>query len=562
MPGLKNGCVSGVLSKSKQIETTMIADKDGQADVVVVGAGSAGAALAARLSENPKLQVMLIEAGRPSQYPWLSIPIGYFKTVGHPEFDWGFETDPEPEMMDRRLPWPRGKGLGGSSLINGMLYLRGHRRDYDEWRRMGNEGWGWDDVLPYFQRAMHAEHPKGSADGQGGPLWISDLPADPLSDAFIDAAGLCGIARTEDFNQGENQGAGYFRMNTRNGVRMSTAKAHLDPARHRKNLRVISDARALRVVTQGLRATGVEILLEGKPVTVRARHEVVLCAGTIQTPQLLQLSGIGPHNLLNRHGIDVVHDLPGVGENLQDHLQVRPSYRCQNVVTLNDIANSKWRSAVEFLRYQTTRQGALRNGVYRAGAFFSAGKDADPTWPNAQIHFGLVSFDRPHQPPHSFPGITFSACILRPYSRGRISITSNDPLQAPRIQAGYLSAEEDRTLAVDLVRRMREIASSQRMSRFVVDEHEPGIAKQSDEEILDWVRRRAGSIFHPVGTCAMGPASAPMSVVDSRLRVHGMEGLRVVDGSIMPRIVSGNTNAPIIMFAERAADLIKEDLQA
>lgn len=539
-----------------------MADNELQADVVVVGAGSAGAVLAARLSEDPKLQVMLIEAGKPSKYPWLSIPIGYFKTVGHPEFDWGFETDPEPEMADRRLPWPRGKGLGGSSLINGMLYLRGHRRDYDEWRRMGNEGWGWDEVLPYFQRAMHAEHPKGSADGQGGPLWISDLPADPLSDAFIEAAGLCGIAKTEDFNQGENQGAGYFRMNTRNGVRMSTGKAYLDPVRSRKNLRVVSDARALNIVTEGQRATGVRILCNGKSRTVKARHEVVLCTGAIQTPQLLQLSGIGPQSLLRRQGIDVVRDLPGVGENLQDHLQVRPSYRCQNVVTLNDIANSKWRSAVEFLRYQTTRQGALRNGVYRAGAFFSAGKDADPNWPNAQIHFGLVSFERPHQPPHPFPGITLSACILRPHSRGRISITSNDPLQAPSIQAGYLTTEEDRTLAVDLVRRMREIASAQPMSRFVVEEHEPGIAKQSDAEILDWVRRRAGSIFHPVGTCAMGSASDPMSVVDSRLRVHGLDGLRVVDGSIMPRIVSGNTNAPIIMLAERAADLIQEDLKA
>lgn len=539
----------------------MMTDHDWQADVVVVGAGSAGATLAARLSEDPTLQVMLIEAGKPSRYPWLNIPIGYFKTVGHPQFDWGFQTDPEPEMADRRLPWPRGKGLGGSSLINGMLYLRGHRRDYDQWRAMGNEGWGWQDVLPYFQRSMHAEQTKGAADGQGGPLWISDLPTDPLSDAFIEAAGLCGMARTHDFNQGDNQGAGYFRMNTRNGVRMSTGKAYLDPARSRKNLRVISGAQALQILTQGQRATGLKILCDGKPQTVRARHEVVLCAGAIQTPQLLQLSGIGPAHLLGRHGVDVVHDLPGVGENLQDHLQVRPAYRCQNVVTLNDIANSTWRSALEFLRYQTTRQGALRNGVYRAGAFFSAGQDADPHWPNAQIHFGLVSFERPHQPPHPFPGVTLSACILRPHSRGRIAITSNDPLQSPSIQAGYLSHQQDRTLAVALVRKMRDIASAQPLSRFVVEEHEPGSALQSDAEILEWVRRRAGSIFHPVGTCAMGPASDPMAVVDARLRVHGLRGLRVVDGSIMPRIVSGNTNAPIIMLAERAADLIQEDLK-
>lgn len=539
----------------------MTADNDWQADVIVVGAGSAGAALAARLSEDPALQVMLIEAGKPSRYPWLSIPIGYFKTVGHPEFDWGFQTDAEPEMADRRLPWPRGKGLGGSSLINGMLYLRGHRQDYEQWSAMGNAGWGWEEVLPYFQRAMHAEKPKGDADGQGGPLWISDLPADPLSDAFIEAAGACGIARTRDFNQGDNQGAGYFRMNTRNGVRMSTGRAYLEPARHRKNLRVISGARALQVLTDGRRATGLKIECNGNSRTVFAHHEVVLCTGAIQTPQLLQLSGIGCATLLERHGIGTVRDLPGVGENLQDHLQVRPAYRCQNVVTLNDIANSKWRSAVEFLRYQTTRQGALRNGVYRAGAFFSAGKGADPNWPNAQIHFGLVSFDRPHQPPHPFPGITLSACILRPHSRGRIAINSADPLMAPSIQAGYLSCEEDRVLAVELVRKMRDIAQAQPLARFIVEEHEPGSGQQSDAEILSWVRRRAGSIFHPVGTCAMGPASDPMAVVDARLRVHGIEGLRVVDGSIMPRIVSGNTNAPIIMLAERAADLIKEDLK-
>lgn len=540
----------------------MVIDPNWQADVVVVGAGSAGAVLAARLSENPKLQVMLIEAGKPSRYPWLSIPIGYFKTVGHPKFDWGFQTDPDPEMADRQLPWPRGKGMGGSSLINGMLYLRGHRKDYEQWSALGNEGWSWDQVLPYFQRAMHAEHPKGDADGQGGPLWISDLPTDPLSDAFIEAAGACGIERTRDFNQGDNRGAGYFRMNTRNGVRMSTGKAYLEPARHRPNLRVVSGALALQVLTDGRRATGVKIDCNGNLRNVYARHEVVLCSGAIQTPQLLQLSGIGPSDLLGRHGIAVVQDLPGVGENLQDHLQVRPAYRCQNVVTLNDIANSTWRSAVEFLRYQITRQGSLRNGVYRAGAFFSAGQDADPDWPNAQIHFGLVSFDRPHQPPHPFPGVTLSACILRPHSRGRIAINSADPLQAPSIRAGYLSAEEDRKLAVDLVRKMREIAQAEPLSRFVVEEHEPGHAQQSDTEILDWVRRRAGSIFHPVGTCAMGPATDPMAVVDARLRVHGCAGLRVVDGSVMPRIVSGNTNAPIIMLAERAADLIKEELHA
>ncbi len=531
------------------------------ADVVVVGAGSAGAALAARLSEDPHLQVLLIEAGKPSRYPWLDIPIGYFKTVGHPEFDWRFQTEPAPEMAGRQLPWPRGRGLGGSSLINGMLYVRGHRKDYDQWADLGNENWGWDAVLPYFQRAMHAERPKGAADGQGGPLWTSDLPRDVLSDAFIDAAGQCGIGRTADFNQGDNSGAGYFRMNTRNGVRMSTGRAYLAPARRRPNLQVLSGARALQLVTQGQRVTGVKIAYEGQLQTVQARQEVVLCAGAIQSPQLLQLSGIGPSALLARHGITVAQDLPGVGENLQDHLQVRPAYRCQGVRTLNDIAASKWRSAVEFLRYQLTRQGALRNGVYRAGAFFSSSYNEDPQWPDVQIHFGLVSFDRPHQPPHPFPGITLSACILRPQSRGSIAITGTDPLQAPGIKAGYLSQEADRKLAVDMVRKMRDIARAEPLRRFIVEEHEPGGAQQSDAQILDWVRRRAGSIFHPVGTCAMGPANDPMAVVDARFCVHGMQGLRVVDGSIMPRIVSGNTNAAIIMLAERAAEWIRHDLR-
>ena len=530
-------------------------------DIVIVGAGSAGCTLAARLSEDPNLQVTLIEAGTPSKYPWLSIPIGYFKTVGNPAHDWQFETEPEAGMADRRLPWPRGKGPGGSSLINGMLYLRGHQQDYDRWQALGNPGWSWADVLPYFQRAMNTDRPH-PGDGQGGPLWVSEVPHDPLSDAFVAAAAQCGIARTGDFNGGDNSGAGYFRMNTRHGQRMSTERAYLRRAMQRPNLQVISGAQVTRILMQGTRAQGVSWLQNGHSHSLHARHEVVLCAGAIQSPQLLQLSGIGPSTLLGKHQIAPVVDLPGVGENLQDHLQVRPSFRCEGVETLNDVANSRWRSARDFLRYQLTRTGPLATGVYRAGAFLSLDNEQQPHWPNVQIHFGLVSFDRPHQPPHPFPGITLSACILRPESRGRIQLRSADPLAAPEIQANYLSTENDQRLAVQMVRKMREIASQSPLSDIIVQEHEPGETSQSDADLLDWVRRRAGSIFHPVGTCAMGPASDPMAVVDARLRVHGVQGLRVVDGAVMPRIVSGNTNAPIIMLAEKAADLIRADLRA
>jgi choline dehydrogenase len=533
-----------------------------EADVVVVGAGSAGCALAARLSEDPGLSVLLIEAGQPSKDPWLGIPIGYFKTVGRPRFDWCFETEEEPAMGGRKLPWPRGKGLGGSSLINGMLYLRGHRRDYDQWQAMGNEGWSWNDVLPYFQRSMHGERHRPGSDGRGGPLWVSDLPRDVLSDAFIDACARTGVPATDDFNGGDNTGAGYFRMTVRRGRRMSTGHAYLRPAMARPNLKVLSGAQALGLELQGLRATGVHVMVQGLRQLVRARHEVILCAGAIQSPQLLMLSGLGPAQALQPHGLRVALDLPGVGQNLQDHLQVRPSFRCQGVETLNDIAHSRWRSARDFLRYVTTRTGSLATGVYRAGAFFSLDDPAHADWPNIQIHFGLVSFDRPHQPPHPFPGITLSACLLRPESRGHIALRDANPLSAPRIHANYLQHESDQRLAVAAVRRMRDIAAAQPLARYVVQANEPGAALQSDEDILTWVRQRSGSIFHPVGTCRMGPDSDASAVLDPRLRVRGVQGLRVVDGAAMPLVVSGNTNAPIVMMAEKAADMVRADLRS
>jgi choline dehydrogenase len=523
-----------------------------ETDILIVGAGSAGCVLAARLSEDPSLQVTLVEAGGDGRNRWVDIPIGYFKTVGDPRFDWRYETEPADSMAGRRLPWPRGKGLGGTSLINGMLYLRGHRCDYDQWAALGNPGWEWDAVLPAFLRAQHRARAAGPTDGRGGPLVVSDLPRDPLSDAFVDSARAAGIETTADFNTGDNSGAGYFQMTTHQGVRMSTARAYLMPARGRRNLTVLTGLHATRVRLEGERAAGIEAVdADGHAVSIDARREVVLCAGALQSPQLLMLSGIGDGAQLQAAGIPLRHHLPGVGRNLQDHLQVRPSFRCRGVVTLNDIARTPWRRVAEFLRYVTTRGGALNAGVYRAGAFLTLGKDAG--WPDVQIHFGLVSFDRPHQPPHPFPGITLSACLLRPHSRGRIELAGPDPLAAPRIHHGYLEDARDQALAVAAVRKMRDIAARPPLARHIERAHEPDADLDSDEALLDWVRRRAGSIFHPVGTCAMGPASDPLAVLDAQLRVRGVQGLRVVDGSAMPRIVSGNTNAPIIMMAERAA---------
>ncbi len=534
--------------------------QDIETDVLIIGAGSAGCVLAGRLSADTQLDVKLTEAGQPSSYPWLDIPIGYFKTVGNPAFDWRFETEAEADMAQRRLPWPRGKGPGGTSLINGMLYLRGHQADYDQWAALGLPGWEWRQVLPVFQRAMHRAEAPGPADGVGGPLWVSNIPRDVLSDAFIEAAGQCGIAPVTDFNTGDNAGAAYFQMTTRRGRRMSAARAYLDPARHRPNLKLLCGLHAARVLIEQGRAVGAEFVQNGARRVIRARHQVIVCAGAIQSPQLLQLSGIGDPALLARHGIAVQVPLAGVGQNLQDHVQVRPSFRCQGVETLNDIANSHWRSAREFVRYAFTRTGALRNGVYRAGAFFKLAPDA--AWPDVQIHFGLVSFDRPHQPPHPFPGITLSACLLRPHSRGSIEIASTDPLAAPLIRARYLSALADQRLAVAMVRKMRDIARAAPLASFISAAHEPAGEVESDADLLAWVRQRAGSIFHPVGTCAMGPDGDALAVLDHRFKVRGVAGLRVVDASAMPRIVSGNTNAPVMMMAERAAEWLRAELQA
>ncbi|MCF5724124.1 GMC family oxidoreductase [Pseudomonas syringae] len=534
-----------------------LTQSDQTADFIVVGAGSAGCTLAARLSEDPNTQVLLLEAGGFSRDPWLNIPIGYAKTVGNPKHDWGFMSEPEPALNDRPIPCPRGLGVGGSSLINGMLYVRGHQRDYDQWEAQGCEGWGWDSMLKYFEKSMHYSSANLATSTSPNPLWITDLPKDKVSDAFVASAARVGITPTNDFNAGNNFGAGYYRMNVRSGKRMSGYTAYLKPIANRKNLRILTECTAAHVVFEGTKAVGVEILAENETKTLRARREVILAAGAIQSPAILQRSGVGPAALLESLGIPVLVDSAGVGANLQDHLQIRLTYECQGIKTLNELSHSSLLGAIEGVRYTLFRTGALATAVHRAGAFFNV--LSQPDWPDTQIHMALLSFDRRKEPLHSFPGITLSGCNLRPSSRGHVSIASRDPKRPPLIKFNYLETSQDKEHAIAMVRKIRTIAANEPLASLIKREHAPSLERESDEEIFNWIKQTASSIFHPVGTCSMANTKDSPAVLDSRLKVNGVNSLRVVDGSVMPELVSGNTNAPIIAIAEKAADLIRED---
>jgi choline dehydrogenase-like flavoprotein len=531
----------------------------GTYDYVIVGAGSAGCVLANRLSEDPETRVLLLEAGGNDNYHWVHIPVGYLYCIGNPRTDWGFRTAPIAGLGGRELLYPRGKILGGCSSINGMLYLRGQAADYDGWRQMGLPGWGWQDVLPYFKKSEDYYSGADDMHGAGGEWRVEEPRVSwEILDAWKAAAMAAGIPETADFNRGDNFGVSYFKVNQRAGWRWSTAKGFLRPARTRPNLTVMLHAQAERILFEGRRATGLRFRRDNAPFRVQARHEVILSSGAIGTPQILQLSGVGPGALLQSHGIEVVQASADVGANLQDHLQIRCAYKVQGALTLNTMAASLWGKARIGLEYLLTRSGPMSMAPSQLGAF--AYSSPDVATPDLEYHVQPVTLDAFGQPPHDFPAITASVCNLRPESRGHVHITSPDPRAQPEIQPNYLSTPGDRLVAARAIRLTRRIMAQEPLARFHPEEFKPGPSFQTEAELADGAGQIGSTIFHPVATARMG--TDPASVVDERLRLRGVTGLRVVDASVMPRITSGNTNAPTIMIAEKAADMIREEARA
>ncbi|MGS4884028.1 GMC family oxidoreductase [Roseibium sp. MB-4] len=529
-----------------------------EADFVVVGAGSAGCVIANRLSANPNTKVLLLEAGGADRNPWIHIPVGYFKTMHNPSVDWCYKTEPDPGLNGRQLDWPRGKVLGGSSSLNGLLYVRGQPQDYDRWRQMGNTGWGWDDVLPLFKRSEDQERGADAFHGQGGPLSVSDMRLRrPICDAWVEAAQAAGYPLNPDYNGAEQEGVGYFQLTTRNGRRCSSAVAFLKPVRSRSNLQIVTRAATTRILFEGRRATGVVYQdTEGRAHTVKARAEVILSAGAIGSPQLMMVSGIGEAQHLKEQGIDIVADLPGVGKNLQDHLQARLVFKC-NEPTLNDEVRSLLNQARIALKYALFRAGPMTMAASLAMGFLRTGDHVDT--PDIQFHVQPWSADSPGEGVHPFSAFTMSVCQLRPESRGEIRLASPDASVYPKIHPNYLSTETDRRTIVAGINIARRIAQHAPLKHKISEEFRPDASLDIDdyEATLDWARNNSTTIYHPTGTCKMGKGEG--AVVDERLRVQGIEGLRVADCSIMPEIVSGNTNAPAIMIGEKVSDMILED---
>jgi choline dehydrogenase len=527
-------------------------------DYIIIGAGSAGCVLANRLSADPKNKVLLLEAGPRDTNMWIHVPVGYARTLVDPKVNWLFPTEPDPGSNDRVHVWPRGKVLGGSSSINGLLYIRGQASDYDGWRQMGNEGWGWDDCLPYFIRSEGNETYKGELHGVDGPLNISDpTEPNPVSDAMIEAGVEAGLPRKPDVNEGDQEGIGYYQLTVKNGLRMSAAKAYLKPAMDRPNLRVETEALVHKICFEGKRAVGVSYEQNGEMLEARAGKEVLLSGGAVNSPQILELSGIGKAAHLKDRGIEVISDLPGVGENLQDHYVIAVQHKITEPVTVNDQAQG-FAFLKEVAKYLFMKKGLLTLSAAHVQAFVKTRPELSS--PDVQFHILPATMDlekfktQQIMELNKFSGLTTAPCQLRPESKGSIHIKSSDPREYPSIRPNYLNDPLDQETAIAGIRWARKIVSQPAMHKYLGAEIIPGEALDTDDELLGYAREIGSTIYHPVGTCKMG--NDDMAVVDSQLRVKGVEGLRVIDASIMPRLISGNTNAPTIMIAEKTADMI------
>jgi len=528
-----------------------------EADFLVVGAGSAGCAVAARLSEDPATRVVLLEAGGEDKNRWIHIPLGFGKTFADPSVNWCYETEPDPGAADRRVFWPRGKVLGGSSSINGMVYIRGQAEDFDHWRQLGNAGWSFEDVLPYFKRSENQIRGADTFHGVGGPLSVSDVEQHPICEAFIAATTELGFARNDDFNGSSQDGAGYHQTTTRNGRRCSTAVGYLRPAMQRPNLRVITEALTERITFDGRRATGAAFRRDGRLRTAFAASEVILCSGAVNSPQLLMLSGIGPQRHLAEFGVAVVQHLPGVGQSLQDHYSAPVKLKSRLPVTVNDVMLSNARKLKAGLEYYMFHRGPL--AMISSPAALFARTRPELASPDIKISISPFSAERPQDGLHRFSGFTSIAYQLRPESRGEIKLKSPDPFDAPAVHPNYLATETDKRTIVAGLKLVRRILANPHLQHFIASEFQPGPEIESDEQLLDYARRRGGTVYHPTSTCKMG--SDPLAVVDAELKVHGIGGLRVADASIMPTVVSGNTNAATIMIGEKLADMVRQQVR-
>jgi len=523
-------------------------------DYIILGAGSAGCVLANRLTKNPKTRVLLIEAGGKDTYPWIHIPAGYFKTMHNPKVDWCYKIQSDPGLNGREMNYPRGKVLGGSSSINGLLYIRGQSNDYNYWRQLGNVGWSWEDVLPYFKKAENQERGGDEFHGIGGPLSVSDQRIKlKLLDTFMDAALEHDIPHLNDFNTGQNEGCGYFQVTEKNGLRCSTAVGYLNPIKKRKNLKILTKAHVKKILFENYKAIGVEYFIKNEIKSVKSNKEVILSAGSIGSPQILQVSGIGPADLLKSNDINIIKNIESVGKNLQDHLMLRPVYKVQNIYTLNKLYHSYPRKLFAALEYLFFRSGPLTMGASQLCCFTKSNPSLET--PDLEFHIAPMSTDQlGGSGLHKFPAFTPTVCNVRPTSRGNVRISNKDTRIDPKITTNYLSTKEDKEIALKAIKITRKIIlKSKAFKPYSPEELRPGL-NLNDEEIINEVGKYANTVFHPVGTCKMG--NDKNSVVDNRLLVHNIKNLRIVDASIMPNITSGNTNAPTIMIAEKAADMI------